>query len=169
MSASQKEICRRCISVTKAPDGALTPIKPVVEAKPATVLGETAPSRLHAEVATAWTWQHVTTPVVPSAEIQLVKVGDKGEIWIGMSNGLAKVEGGVLQFVTAAKNLSVWDVTPCPAGGVWIGYRDGALLVDGVRTEHALKGLNVPSIRMVGTQLWAIAKDEYKDRNTFAG
>ncbi|MFZ4398373.1 MAG: ligand-binding sensor domain-containing protein, partial [Kiritimatiellia bacterium] len=149
---------------TKAPNGALTPIKPVVEAKPATVLGETAPNSSHAEVAT--TWQHVTKPVLPSAEIQLVKVGDKGELWIGMRNGLAKVEGGVLQLVAEAKNLSVWDVTPCPAGGVWIGHSAGAMLMDGVRTAHSVKGLKVSSIRMVGTQLWAIAGDESKDRNT---
>jgi ligand-binding sensor domain-containing protein len=111
-------------------------------------------------------WRHVTKPLLPNDEIQLVKPGaEKGTVWIGTPSGAAKIEGGVLRPLKQAKDLRVWDVTTRPDGGFWIGHSAGALLVDGDRTVKALGGLSVPSIQWVGTQLWAIAKDESKDRN----
>ena len=112
-------------------------------------------------------WQHVTNPPLPNVEIQMIKTGmDKGVVWIGTPSGVASVEGGVLHPMKQAKDLKVWDIFKRPAGGFWVGHSGGVLLVDGDRTVQAMKGLNVPSIQMVGTQLWAIAKDESKDRNT---
>jgi len=104
-------------------------------------------------------WQHVTKPVLPSEEVQLVKAGTKGEVWIGMPKGLAKVEGGVLQMVKEAKNLSVWDVTARPAGGLWIAHGGGALLLNGDKPTSALGGYNVGKILAVNGKLWAIATD----------
>lgn len=104
-------------------------------------------------------WQHVTVPLLPSEEIQLVKAGDNGVVWIGMPKGLAKIEGGILQMVKEAKNLSVWDVTARQGGGVWIGHGGGALLLNGEEPVKALGGNTVASIQPVDGKLWAIAKD----------
>lgn len=109
-------------------------------------------------------WQHVTKPLLPSEEIQFIKTGDKGEVWIGMPKGLAKVEGGVLRMVQETMNLSVWDVTARPAGGVWIGHGGGALLLNGEKPASALGGFTVASIQALNGKLWAIAKDS-KDFN----
>ena len=112
-------------------------------------------------------WQQVTNPPLPSVEVQMIKNGlDKGVVWIGTPKGVASVEGGVLRPMKQTKDLKVWDIFKRPEGGFWVGHSGGALLVDGERTVQAMKGLNVPAIQMVGTQLWAIAKDESKDRNT---
>jgi hypothetical protein len=115
-------------------------------------------------------WQHVTTnnqPLLPGNEIQLVKLGaDKGQVWIGTLTGAAQMQNGVLRPVKATQNMKVWDVAKRPEGGVWIGHGGGALLVDGERTTSAINGQTVGSIQMVGTQLWAIAKNEATDRNT---
>jgi ligand-binding sensor domain-containing protein len=110
-------------------------------------------------------WQHVTKPLLPCEEIQLIKAGDKGEIWIGMPQGLAKIESGVLRMVKEANKLSVWDVTPGKEGGTWIGHGGGALLLNGEQTASAMGGLNVASIQGIDGTLWAIAKDN-KDLNT---
>jgi ligand-binding sensor domain-containing protein len=48
---------------------------------------------------------------------------------------------------------------------MWIGHGGGVLLVDSNRTARALNGYSVSSIQAVGSGLWAIAKDESKDRN----
>jgi len=119
---------------------------------------------LHAGAADSW--QHVTTPLLPSDEIQLIKVVDKGVVWIGTSVGAVKVEGGVVSLLNPTKDMMVWDVTPRPEGGLWVGHSKGALLVDGERTVPAIGGYNVPSIRRVDGRLWAIAKNESTDRNT---
>ena len=115
-------------------------------------------------------WQHVTKatlPLLPADEIQLVKTdAGKGVVWIGTPGGAATVEGGILRPMNKTKDLKVWDVTKRPEGGFWIGHSTGALLVDGDRTVQALKGFSVPSIQAVGTQMWAIAKNESTDRNT---
>jgi ligand-binding sensor domain-containing protein len=122
---------------------------------------------LHAQAADPW--QHVTKatlPSLPGDEIQMIKVWpDKGVLWIGTSSGVARIEGGVLRVLKQALKLKVWDITSRPEGGLWIGHSTGALLVDGERTVPTLQGLNVPAIRLVGTQMWALAKTEATDRN----
>jgi len=119
---------------------------------------------LHARAADPW--QHVTKPLLPNDEIQMIKNGtDKGVVWIGTSGGLSRIEGGVIRLLKESKDLKVWDVTKRPEGGMWIGHGGGALLVDSNRTVRALNGYSVPSIQAVGSKLWAIAKDESKDRN----
>ncbi len=112
-------------------------------------------------------WQHVTKPLLPNDEIQMIKVGaEKGVVWIGTPGGLSRIEGGVIRLLKETKDLKVWDVTQRPEGGIWIGHGGGALLVDSNRTAKALNGYSVSSIQRVGSKLWAIAKDESKgDRN----
>jgi ligand-binding sensor domain-containing protein len=111
-------------------------------------------------------WRHITKPLLPNDEIQLVKPGaEKDSVWIGTPSGAAKIEGGVLRTLKQAKDLRVWDVTALPRGAFWIGHSTGALLVDGDRTVKTLGGFSVPSIQLVGTQLWAIAQDGSKARN----
>jgi ligand-binding sensor domain-containing protein len=115
-------------------------------------------------------WQPITKktqPVLPGDEIQLLKLGpEKGQVLVGTLTGAATIENGVLRPMKQAKDLKVWDITKRPGGGLLIGHGEGALLVDGERTVPMLKGLNVPLIQMVGTQMWAIAKNESTDRNT---
>jgi len=104
-------------------------------------------------------WRHVTKPLLPSDEVQLLKPGDRGEVWIGLPNGLAKVEGGVLQMVNEAKDLSVWDVTARQGGGAWVGHDGGALLLNGDKPASALGGFAVATIQAANGKLWAIARD----------
>ncbi len=115
----------------------------------------------------AETWQHLTKPLLPSDEIQLIKNGtEKGVVWIGTPEGAARIENGTLSLLKATKGLKVWDVAKRTEGGYWIGHSGGILLVDGERTVKALNGVNVGTIQQVGDQFWCIAKDESKDRNT---
>lgn len=115
-------------------------------------------------------WQHVTKesqPLFPGNEIQAIKYwAAKDQVWICTLTGAAKVEKGILSPLKVVKDMKVWDVTERPAGGFWVGHGGGALLVDGDNTTATLQGLSVASIQMVGTQLWAIAKNESTDRNT---
>jgi ligand-binding sensor domain-containing protein len=115
-------------------------------------------------------WKHITRkdqPLLPGDDIQMIKPGpEKGQIWIGTLNGAIEIKDGVLRPLKAAKDLKVWDVTKRPEGGLWIGHGGGALLVDGDRTVATIGGQTVGSIQLVGTQLWAIAKNEATDRNT---
>lgn len=115
-------------------------------------------------------WQNITKenqPQLPGNEIQFIKKGKtEGQVWIGTLGGLAMVEGGVLHPVKATKGMNVWDITPRPEGGYWIGHNAGALLMDGERSVAALGGKTVAPIQAVGTQLWAIAKNNSQDHNS---
>lgn len=115
-------------------------------------------------------WQQITQnkqPLLPGDEIQMLKPGaEKGQVIVGTLSGAALIEGGVLRPMKQTKDLKVWDITQRPEGGLWIGHSTGVLLVDGDRTAPMLKGLNVSLIQAVGTQMWAIAKNESVDRNT---
>jgi len=108
---------------------------------------------------TAVTWQHVTKPLLPSDAVRFIKAGTKGEVWIGKSKGLVKVEEGMLRMVKETMDLDVWDVTARPDGGLWVGHSRGALLLNGEQTAKALGGFSVGKFQVVGNKLWAIAKD----------
>lgn len=115
-------------------------------------------------------WQHVmkaSQPLFPGDEIQGIKYfAAKDQVWIYTLTGVAKAEKGILSPLKALKDASVWDVTERPEGGFWVGYSGGALLINGESTMSTLQGATVASIQLVGTQLWAIAKNDQTDRNT---
>jgi len=115
-------------------------------------------------------WQQITQktqPLLPGDEIQMLKLGpEKGHVFVGTLTGAAKIENGVLHPMKQAKDLKVWEITQRAAGGLWIGHSKGILLVEGDRTVPMLTGVNVSLIQAVGTQVWAIAKNESIDRNT---
>jgi len=116
-------------------------------------------------------WQQVSTesqPLLPGNMIQLVKQGrDKGVLWIGTMDGLARIENGVISRPAQVAEIKpVWDVTETADGGFWVGHSKGAVLVSGDEAVSALKGRSVALILPVGARLWAIAKDVSSDVNT---
>jgi ligand-binding sensor domain-containing protein len=115
-------------------------------------------------------WRQVSKqsqPLLPGNMIQLVKQGrDKGVLWIGTMDGLARIENGVISRPEqVAKIKPVWDVTETSDGGFWVGHSKGAVLVKNQKAVSTLKGRSVPLILPVGARLWAIAKDA-SDANT---
>ena len=97
---------------------------------------------------------------LPGNEVQFLRAGDDGAVWIGTLSGLARYRDGKCE--TLLKGVEVWDLLPAGDGQFWVGTGRGVFRVGReVKGEPApaLKEYSVAPLLRVGEgKLWAIAK-----------
>jgi ligand-binding sensor domain-containing protein len=112
-------------------------------------------------------WKHITAETEPGLagnEIQFIKNGTKGRMWVGTLSGLSYAEKGKFTAIMDPKKpdkvlkLSAWAVLRND-GVYWVGHGNGVAKITGDGVEHSLTGNTVAPLFMHDGSLWALAKD----------
>jgi len=121
-------------------------------------------------------WTNVTTETakeLPGNELQFLKEGQGGRIWIGTLQGLGTCKDGVFQTLKGKGKdgekkleISAWDVLETGPDAYWIGHGGGAIRMADGKAEAMLNGFTVaPILRFGDKSLLALAKNRGTERN----
>ncbi len=105
-------------------------------------------------------------PALLSDEIQLVRPGRDGSVFIGTLAGVARLQGDTLTKVLEATGggpqaqpPKVWSIHEQADGTLWVGHDRGVVRLAGGQRQDFLSGLQVaPIIEVKPGRLWAIGK-----------
>ncbi len=98
-----------------------------------------------------------TTPPLPSPDLRAISLSAFEDFWVGSAAGLQRIDSYFATYDSALLDGDCATVTRRAGAYVWVGTRQGALLLQADGTFRALEnlpGLEVNAIAQLGDQVW---------------